>query len=107
MDPVYSMATDAAKKSTDARSRRIWPWPVGAGILAILIASLVPPAIWICAVGAVLLAAVTDFNPKRPAFWGDSWRDIRLTHLETVLCLTGAALVAAPWVVILARSLFW
>lgn len=93
----------------DARSGRIWPWPVGGGLLAILVASLAPPALWICAVGGVLLAAATTYNPKRPAFWSDfPWRrgsNVRLTTLETAVCLTGAALVAAPLVVMLFRSL--
>jgi hypothetical protein len=94
---------------TDARSAKIWPWPTGAGILAILVASLAPPALWICLVGGILLAAATTYNPKRPAFWSDfPWRrgsNVQLTHLETVVCVTGAALVAAPFVVMLVRAL--
>lgn len=53
--------------------------------------------------------AATTYNPKRPAFWSDfPWRrgsNVQLTYLETVVCLTGVALVAAPFVVMLVRAL--
>lgn len=91
------------------RSPRIWPWPVTGGLLGVLIASLAPPGIWICLVGGVLLSVATDNNPTRPAFWSDfPWRrgsNVNLKYWETVLCLSGAALVAAPLIVMLVRSL--
>ena len=43
----------------------LWWWPI-----AILVAALAPPALWICAVGGVLLAAATTYNPKRPVPFG-------------------------------------
>jgi hypothetical protein len=94
--------------SRSIRPPRIWLWPLGGGLLGILTAWFAPPALWVCFVGAILLAAATRLNPRRPDALRDlPWRRgalIRFNRLETTLCLTGAALVAAPFVVMLVRS---
>jgi hypothetical protein len=86
------------------KNHRIRKWLASALLTALFIVIEFPPAFWLCAVGAMLIAVGSTANSARTDQWMSWQKEDSLTWFEGWVIATGAILTALPLVAILFRS---
>jgi len=87
------------------RNRALLAWLVSVILAGGAIAALAPPALWMCAIGAILLVSSMLGHSARTSQWY-TWqrREPRLSWFEGWAASTGVVLVVVPLLAIVLRS---
>jgi hypothetical protein len=73
-------------------------------LAALLVAVTLPPALWLCVVGGVLLVAALTANSARTGQWFSWQNEGSLSQPEGFLASTGIVLTVIPLFVVLLKS---